>query len=117
MAAAHHLVVALPASESLFAPMPLVLRAGIVATEARRIGNLMIDHRLERPAARKLLLTLDLGVETKAACAFRPLGRGRLGVSTSSSTTNAWTLRDGRRAARRRASARARLARLALRRR
>jgi hypothetical protein len=64
MAVEHHLVVALPASEMLFSPMPLVLRAGIVAPEARRVGNVMIDQRLERPAARKALQTLD--VESKS---------------------------------------------------
>jgi len=70
MAVAHHLVVALPASESLFASMPLVLRAGVVAPEARRIGNLMIDRRLERPAARKLLLTLDLESKRRRRARF-----------------------------------------------
>jgi hypothetical protein len=60
LAAEHHLVVALPASEMLFAPMPLQLRAGVVAPEARRIGNVMIDQHLERPAARKVLQGLDI---------------------------------------------------------
>jgi hypothetical protein len=58
--------------------MPLVLRAGIVATEARRIGNLMIDHRLERPAARKLLLSLDLESKRKRRARF-----GRSGAVAS----------------------------------
>jgi hypothetical protein len=89
MAAAHHLVVALPASESLFAPMPLVLRAGIVATEARRIGNLMIDHRLERPAARKLLLTLDLESKRKRRARF-----GRSGAVAQRFPLFAMRLRD-----------------------
>src|SRR5580704_877862 len=59
MAAQHHLVVALSGSEALFAPFPMLLRAGIVAPEARRVGHLMLDQRLERPVARDLLSTLD----------------------------------------------------------
>ena len=55
MAAEHHLVVALPGAEALFTPLPMLLRAGMVAPEPRRIGNVMLDQRLERPAARKLL--------------------------------------------------------------
>src|SRR6267154_1521193 len=59
MAAEHHLVVALTGSESLFGTMPMVLRAGIVAPEDRRAGNVMLDQRLERPAAKKLLARMD----------------------------------------------------------
>src|SRR5436853_7106581 len=59
MATEHHLVVALAGSESLFAPMPMLLRAGVVAPEARRVGNVMLDQRLERPAARKVLAEID----------------------------------------------------------
>ncbi|MGH9592584.1 MAG: hypothetical protein ACRD5L_05795, partial [Bryobacteraceae bacterium] len=36
MATEHHLVIALAGAESLFPPLPLLLRAGIVASEARR---------------------------------------------------------------------------------
>jgi hypoxanthine phosphoribosyltransferase len=36
------------------------LRAGIIAPEARRAGNVMVDHRLERPAALKMLADLDI---------------------------------------------------------
>jgi hypothetical protein len=73
MAAQHHLVVALSGSEALFAPFPMLLRAGIVAPEARRVGHLMLDQRLERPAARDLLSTLD--------GESRRIRRGRFGRS------------------------------------
>jgi hypothetical protein len=73
MAAQHHLVVALSGSEALFNPFPMLLRAGIVAPESRRVGNLMLDQRLERPAARDLLATLDLE--------YRRIRRGRFGRS------------------------------------
>jgi hypothetical protein len=59
MATEHHLVVALAGAESLFEPMPMLLRAGVIAPEARRVGNLMLDQRLEKPAARKALTEID----------------------------------------------------------
>jgi hypothetical protein len=36
-----------------------MLRVHVVAPENVRIGNLMLDHRLDRPAARQLLLDLE----------------------------------------------------------
>ncbi|HEY7334222.1 MAG TPA: cytidylate kinase family protein [Bryobacteraceae bacterium] len=59
LAAEHHLVIALPGAESLLMPMPLLLRAGIVASEARRVGNVMLDRRLERSAATGALAEMD----------------------------------------------------------
>jgi len=59
MATEHHLVIAIAGAESLLNALPMLLRAGIVAPEARRAGNVMIDQRLERPAALKLLADLD----------------------------------------------------------
>lgn len=59
MATEHHLVIAIAGAESLFNALPMLLRAGIVAPEARRAGNVMIDQRLERPAALKMLADLD----------------------------------------------------------
>src|SRR5208282_4404650 len=55
----HHLVIAIAGAESLFNALPMLLRAGIVAPEARRAGNVMVDQRLERPAALKTLAELD----------------------------------------------------------
>jgi len=59
MATEHHLVIALTGAESLFNPLPMLLRAGITAPESRRTGNVMVDQRLERPAALKTLAALD----------------------------------------------------------
>lgn len=70
MAAANHLVVALPGAESLFGSLPIVFRAGIVAPEARRIGNLMLDQRVERPAARKTLSDLDAAWKAQRRARF-----------------------------------------------
>jgi len=59
LASEHHLVVAVEGAEGLFPPMPLLLRAGIVANEMRRAGNVMLDQRLERPAAKSQLARMD----------------------------------------------------------
>ncbi len=59
IAVEHHVVIALPGAEALFQPMPMLLRIGVAASEARRVGNLMLDRRLERPEARKMLAELD----------------------------------------------------------
>jgi hypothetical protein len=59
LAAEHHLVVALPGSESLLPAIPALLRAGIVASQARRTGNVMIDRRLERSEAMTVLEEMD----------------------------------------------------------
>ncbi len=59
MAAANHLVIAIAGAEGLFGPLPMLLRAGVVAPAARRIGNVMLDQRLERPEAREVLEKLD----------------------------------------------------------
>jgi hypothetical protein len=59
LAREHHLVLAFSGAEALLLPPPLVLRAGVVATEARRIGNVMLDRRLERPEAAVALAEMD----------------------------------------------------------
>jgi hypothetical protein len=74
MATEHHLVVALSGAESLFDPMPQVLRAGVVASELRRAGNVMLDRQLERPAAKTELAKLD--------AAAKHLRRARFGRFT-----------------------------------
>ncbi len=70
LAAAHHLVVAIPGAEALFTSLPIVFRAGIVAPEARRIGNIMLDRRLERPAARKCIADLDSAWKARRRARF-----------------------------------------------
>jgi hypothetical protein len=59
MATEHHLVIAIPGAESLFNSLPMLLRAGIVAPQSRRVGNVMLDQRLERAVAVETLATLD----------------------------------------------------------
>lgn len=59
LATEHHLVVSAEGAEWLFQEFPGLLRVHVVAPEARRIGVLMIERRLERPAARELLRKLE----------------------------------------------------------
>ncbi len=47
------------AAELLFKHFPGRLRVYVAASDNRRIGNLMVDKRLERPAAKSLLAELD----------------------------------------------------------
>ena len=70
MATEHHLVIAIAGAESLFNVLPMLLRAGIVAPEARRAGNVMIDQRLERPAALKVLTELEQEAKRVRASRF-----------------------------------------------
>lgn len=53
------LVVCVPGAELLFRDMPGLLRVHVVAGEQRRVGMLMLEHRLERPAANQLLHQLE----------------------------------------------------------
>jgi hypothetical protein len=86
LATEHHLVVAVTAAESLFDPMPILLRCGIVAAEARRVGNLMLDQRLERPEAKAELAKLDAeAAPTRKA----RLGRAYAAASDFDITLNA----------------------------
>ena len=56
LATAHHLVYCAAGGELQARYFPGLLRAHVVAPENVRIGNLMLDHRLERSAARQLML-------------------------------------------------------------
>ena len=59
LAREQHLVVSAEGAELLFKSFPGVLRVQVVAPEACRLGTLMLDHRLDRPAARGLLRDLE----------------------------------------------------------
>jgi hypothetical protein len=59
LATEHHLVVNVAGAELLFRNVSWVLRASIVAPESRRIGTLMLEHRLDRAAAKQMLRDLD----------------------------------------------------------
>jgi cytidylate kinase len=59
LATEHHLVYCAVGGEVDPRQFAGTLRAHVVAPENVRIGNLMLDHGLDRPAARKLLLEME----------------------------------------------------------
>jgi cytidylate kinase len=59
LASQHHLILSFDGSEQLAAEFPGALRVRIVAPEAVRAGNLMVDRRLERGPARACLGELE----------------------------------------------------------
>lgn len=111
LASEHHLVVATPGAEALLDsenrsdPMPFLLRAGIVATELRRAGNVMLDRRLERPAAKSELARMD--AEAKRQRKAR-LGRSVARPGDFDITLNAESMDSGQMAEVLRAAAQAR---------
>lgn len=59
LATEHHLVFCAAGAEMLSRQFPGSLRVYLVAPDSVREGSLMLDRRLERPAARQLLRELD----------------------------------------------------------
>jgi cytidylate kinase len=59
LATEHHLVYCALGGELQARHFPGTLRVHVVAPESVRIGNLMLDCRMDRPAARQLLLELE----------------------------------------------------------
>ena len=65
LATAHHLVICAEGAEMLHSHFRGMLRVRIVAPEAVRVGNLMLERRVDRAAARRLLRELE--AEERAA--------------------------------------------------
>jgi cytidylate kinase len=80
------LVVCVPGAELLFRDIPGVLRAYVVASEARRVGLLMLEHRLDRAGAKQLLRQLERQWKETRRMRF---GRVNLPSSTYDLTFNA----------------------------
>jgi cytidylate kinase len=70
LATGHHLVYCSAGGELEARHFPGMLRVHVVAPEAVRIGNLMLDHRLERGPARRLLLELEAAERTGRKAKF-----------------------------------------------
>jgi hypothetical protein len=70
LATQHHLVFCAAGGELQGRHFPGMLRVHVVAPENIRIGNLMLDHRLERPAARQLMLDLEAADRTDRKAKF-----------------------------------------------
>jgi hypothetical protein len=59
LATQHHIVFCAIGGETVARHFPGMLRVHVVAPENVRIGNLMLDHRVDRPTARAMLLQLE----------------------------------------------------------
>lgn len=59
LATSHHLLICGDGLELLFKQFPGMLRVNIVAPDSVRVGNIMLDERLERPAARQLIRAME----------------------------------------------------------
>lgn len=59
LATGHHLMLCVEGAEFLSKQFPGMLRVQVVAPESLRVGNLMLDRRLERSAAKELLWELE----------------------------------------------------------
>ncbi len=70
LATEHHLVYCAAGGEVQAKDFPGALRVHVVAPENVRIGNLMLDHRLEREAARKMLLELEAAERERRRARF-----------------------------------------------
>jgi len=70
LATEHHLVYCVAGGEVQARQFPGALRVHVVAPESVRIGNLMLDRRLERAAARQLLLELDANERAERKARF-----------------------------------------------
>ena len=55
----HHLLIAVEGAERLFDPLPLLMTVYIAAPKMMRSGHLMLEQRLEKPAALALLAKLE----------------------------------------------------------
>jgi cytidylate kinase len=59
LATSHHLLICGDGLELLFKQLPGMLRVNIVAPDSVRVGNIMLDERLERPDARQLIRAME----------------------------------------------------------
>ena len=77
LATEHHLVVAADGAELMFRDFPGLLRVHVVAPESRRAGLLMLEHRLDRTAARTLLRKLEADQRGRSARGGLAMPRAR----------------------------------------
>ena len=70
LATEHHLVVTAAGSERLFTHLPGLLKVHLTASDNRRIGNLMLEHRLDRPTAKSALADLERAERDLKRCRF-----------------------------------------------
>lgn len=91
LATESHLVIGVDGAELLFPRFPALLRVRVVAPANRRIGNLMLDDRLERPAARAQLALREKAIKATRKVRF---GRATAAADSFDMTLNAGSM-DG----------------------
>ncbi|HWQ55886.1 MAG TPA: cytidylate kinase family protein [Bryobacteraceae bacterium] len=74
LATEHHLVYCAEGAEQIYSHFHGMLRVRVVAPEPVRVGQLMVERRLERPAARRLLRDIE--------AAERDSRKSRYGLAT-----------------------------------
>lgn len=74
LATRHHLVLCAGGTEMLGKLLPGMLRVHIVAPDSVRVGNVMLDERLERPAARQAIRTAEEGQKSERKRRFGQSG-------------------------------------------
>jgi len=89
LGAMHHLVISSTGSEMLLRNIPGVLRVQIIAPEARRLGNVMLDRRLERQEAKERLRQME---SSEAQTRKRRFGRAGSRLQTFDLVMNAEAL-------------------------
>jgi cytidylate kinase len=89
LATEHHIVFCALGGELQARHFPGMLRAHVVAPENARIGNLMLDSRLERPAARQLLQELEAAERADRKAKF---GKTKVTADAFDLVANAETL-------------------------
>ncbi len=70
LASTHHVVLCAEGMELLASQFPGMLRVHVVAPDAVRVGSVMLDQRLERPAAREWLRDLEFRQKTERKRCF-----------------------------------------------
>lgn len=89
LATASHLVIGVDGAELLFRNFPGLLRVRVVAPEQRRIGNIMLDDRLDRAAAVESLRRREAAIRATRKARF---GRAHALSDAFDLTLNAETL-------------------------
>ncbi len=89
LATRHHLVFCSDGAEILFRDFPGLLRVHIVAPEPVRTGNVMLDRRLDRPAAGKLISKMETDQKAERK---RRIGKTSLQAHLYDAVLNSGTL-------------------------
>ena len=90
IAAEHHLLLVFPGCEHLFQGFSAVLRIHLTASEARKIGNFMLEYQLDRPASKRRLAAAVKKRQALYQSRFAEAGRCGAGADLAIQMDN-WT--------------------------